>query len=403
MVSSAAIRPPSNAIVRYVRLGLSHSIGFLLIVSTVGCEAFNREQYERYRNGQDSGVVETDITAIDVVDPDVPGLGGGGCLVRNIPDDAGCARAVFPAVPANVMPTPSNGRTYVFAVKEILFGAGNFGNWNQYGFDLDGVCTDPSVIPPRISCANRQLVGDGQQGRDNAFGVGIGTALYISDYFQDPVVNMSIQTARITPGLKITEWSGLDDRTVTVEMVMLVQGRPPAGSASLTWDGRDTWDVERSYTYSRGGNALTSTNAAATACGWLIARFPMMYQLFMPYRAAMRRFTMRNVHLAGPLSEQGGTVDIAATGTVTDLTNDLEWMGLCANDPNAAVTREDVRVGASRSLDVLQDLSFNPAQPCNATSIAGRMTLVPVQLGSTVDTPLANYDPCPADAGTPNG
>ncbi len=375
------------------------SVGIVLWLA--GCQAFDRDRYQSLVNGQDvMDPIGTDVMDTDMFNSDVPGLGGGACLTRTIAADSGCASVVFPSVPPSVPAGPSNGRTYVLAVKSILLGPGTFGRWDLYGFDLDGVCTNPAEIPPKVSCSNRALVADGQQGRDNAFGNGIGVALFVADYYRDSTVTSSISSARITIGFKVTEWSGLDDRSVTVEVVTLVQGRSASGADGLAWDGRDVWNIERSYSQTRSGMPLSQTTTGGIACGWIVARFADITRVYLPHRSAIRRFTLRDLHLAGPVDLlRGGAADITAMSTVSDVLNDLDWMGLCANDPMSQSIRMDVMTGTTRALDVRNDLSFNPALPCEASTISARLELVPVTLGGVVDSPLLNYDPCPADAG----
>ncbi len=373
------------------------TLAIALSCAITGCQAFSREQFERYQSARDvptAGV--TDVQETDVSTP------GGECLVRTIPPDAACTLAVFPAIPSTTVDAPSNGRTYMFAVKSMGLAAGSFGNWEVNGFDLDNTCTNTSMPPAQVSCANANIVGDGLNGRDNAFGSGFGIALYIADYFREPIVNSSILAARITFGVKITEWGGLDDSAITVELVTLVQGRPPMGSAELTWDGRDTWDIERTYSTGPGGVGLNRSATAGAACGWMVAKFDGPIRFYVPHRQSIRRFSVRNLRLAGPLvAEQGGTLQLAATTTIVDLTADMDWMGICANDPSLADTRRDLLIGATRGLDILQNLSVNPAVPCNASSLGVRLDLVPVVIGSTTDSALARYEPCPRDGGGP--
>lgn len=386
---------------RYVVLYRALFYRTMILVSfldLVGCEAFSRDELRAIQNARDvPNPVVPDVVAApdDVPDRDAPGPISGACLTRSQSPNGGCISAVFPSIPAAVPSAASNGRSYLLALKRLEMPAGGFGNWDLIGFDLDKVCSVSAERPQRLSCSNPVGAFDGPQGRDNAFGSGFGIPLVLAEYFRDGIVNTSIDAERITPGVKITEWSGQDDSSVTVELVLLVQGRGSMGRATLAWDGTDTWDIEQSASYDMRGRALTSTTTAGIACGWLVARMPTVTQLYLPFRRATHRFTLRDLHLAGPIDPtRGGSVDVTGLTNISDFTADLPWIGLCPNNPLTSVDRDDALTALTRSLDMLPDLSVNPATPCTAASVGMRLELVPVQLGSTTTTAFANYQPC---------
>jgi hypothetical protein len=354
--------------------------------SSVGCRAFDREQYRTL-------LANADVVVADADDA------GGACLALRQADDAGCVRAVVPTPPAALANQPSNTRTYVLAARRIEVGPSSFGNWRQIGFDRDGICTEPDMTSPR-SCISAQNVTDGDEGRDNAFGSSIGTGLHVMDTFRDGTVTETIGTGRATVGLRITEWGGGDDRSVTVEWLHLTEGRPASGT-ELSWTGTDRWKIEP--TFSLGADRMTvlhRTTDAFVACGYMVARMAMRIPLVLFSGTEQRVMALRGAVVAGPLDPStGGVADVAGFWLREDVVETIPWFGQCPPPFGPRDEYNDRLNAIQRSFDIRSDLVPNPAMPCDAGSIAMRFHWAPVQIDGVSSTALPTRSPCFADAG----
>ncbi len=378
---------------RVVRIALC----MIALWALSACQAFDRDQYDSLRNAMDA---QADVPALDAA-TDIARESGtptGRCLVRDAPADSGCQNAVFPSAPAGLQSRPGNGRVYVLGLKQILLGPGVFGHWDEYGFDLDRTCTSAEV-PHNESCRNGTVVSDGQQGRDNSFGSRLGPVLFLSNVFRDTVINDTIPTGRVTLALRITEWSGGDDRSVTAEFLVVVQGRASRGG-TLAWDGSDTWNIERNASFDGSGRARSLTREAFFACDWLVAKLLDPFTFYLPHGSEIRRFTLRNMHMAGALDPaRGGVIDLTGMSTVADLGEDFDDY-LCSRDPTEVVTVMRAQEQARDSLDIRLDLQSAPDQPCEAVSNGMRLEFAPITVVDTIETPRTLLHPCNGDGGS---
>lgn len=357
------------------------------------CQAFDRDQYQSIVNGFDTST--TDATVADGISDVATEAGAptGRCLVRTVPPNAGCQSAVFPTAPESLQARPSNGRTYVYALRSIQFGPGAFGNWANYGFDIDGVCTSP-VAPNNEGCANTSIIADGIDGRDNGFAATLGSLLFVSDIFRDDTTTESINSGMVVPALRVTEWNGSDDRNITLEWLTVVQGRSSNGGPRLAWDGRDTWNIDHDTTFDENGQAFARTTEAFYACNWLVARTPQPIILRMPQNGALRGFSMRNVHIAGEFDpERGGTLDLTAVATVSDITTDFHNYE-CLGDALTTQSLNRATAQISASLDVRLDLARDRTLPCDAMSLGFRLQFAPITVVDTVVSPRGFLHPC---------
>jgi hypothetical protein len=360
-----------------------------MVCSFSGCKAFDRDRYRALLDGVGSEASVDD--------------GAGTCLQRTARDDAGCVLAIVPPPPSTLTDQPTNGRTYTLALQRLEIGPGSFGNWNQIGFDLDRRCTAPTATLDQQSCLPQQIVADGIDGRDNAFGGAIATSLLVSQTLVDTEVTNELQTGRLALGLRITEWGGGDDRHVSVDWLTLTQGRPPEGSTSLTWDGRDRWMIDPGLSFAPGTTMpLVRSSDAFVACGYFVASFDARVPLAFLHRGRLRMLWVNLVKLAGAFDPaHGGTTDLIGLWTRTNIVDSLPWFDYCP-PPIGPRNAFNDRVNAiAQAFDVLDDLSDNPTTPCNAATLALRMTWRPVTIEDVASTPFPQLNNCNSDGGAP--
>lgn len=359
----------------------------VLGVALSGCQAFDRQRF--------ASIVADVPVDVPVVERDAAS-----CVPRAPVEDGGCGGARFPALPTGVVEQRSNGRSYVLGMRSIAFiGSGRDG-WQQFGFDLDGVCSYATDQPMRTSCQGAQIE-DGINGRDNTFGLRIVPLLALAEFLVEGRVNASIASGLVLPALRFTEWSGGDDAHVSVEFLTVVRGQPPAGSAAFTWDGRDSWQIETALSLNPMGQAQATSSEAFVSCGWTGISGEGLVPLYVPHNGNVRRIIFRRPRVGGLFApDVGGTLDFSGFNTRADIVANLPWIDLCpAPGPNAS-TRESLLQTIGDSFDVLTSGQVSPSQPCDAMSAAVRTEWAPISLRENVAVPELSADQCAVDGGT---
>lgn len=352
-------------------------IAFIVLPWLAHCEAFDRQRYNQLR--ADSG-------------------SEAGCTA-GLTEDAACGTARFPAIPSALANQPSDGRTYIVALKSLQIGGGSLNGWQNFGFDLDGVCSDPAGMSFPQSCRNN-MISDGVNGRDNTFGLRIAPLLAFENVLTDRAVNDSIGSGLIVPAMRITEWGGGDDREIKVEFLTVVRGQPPMGAMGLTWDGRDSWQIETTVTNDAMGAVRLRSTTGHVVCQWTGITTQGLLELYIPQRTALRKLIFRNAVLGGNFSPaRGGTLDIGGYNNMSDYLDNLRWVDLCpAPHPNAQ-TYEAVRSQATTNFDMLESGAIEPNRNCDAMSAGIRTEWAPITLREPTARPELFTDPCATDAG----
>lgn len=360
-----------------------------ILCSLAGCKAFDRDRYHALLDA-----VGSDASVED---------GAGACLQRTATDDAGCSLAILPAPPSALADQPTNGRTYTLALQRLDIGPGSFGNWNQIGFDVDRRCTAPTATAEQQSCRPLQVVADGLDGRDNAFGGAIATSLLITRTLVDTEVTDGLQTGRLALGLRITEWGGGDDRSVSVDWLTLTNGRPPAGSTTLTWDGRDTWTIDPGLSFAPSTTTPRARSSDAfVACGYFVASFGDRVPLAFLNSGRLRLLSVDLVKLAGAFDPaNGGTTDLIGVWTRQNVIESLPWFDYCPPPIGPSGTFNDRIDAISQAFDVLNNLSQNSAVACNAATLALRLVWRPVTVEGVASTSFPQLNNCNSDGGAP--
>jgi hypothetical protein len=372
-----------------VRPSLVHAAALSSLCALCACRAFDRDRYHAL----------LDAVAQEGAAPDA----AGSCLNGTAIDDAGCTLAVIPSPPATLQDQPGNGRTYTLALRRLEIGAGSFGNWSSMGFDLDRRCTTPTSALAAQSCRPLELVADGVDGRDNAFGSVVATGLLVTQVLDERDVNSGLELGRLALGLRVTEWGGGDDRRLAVEWLVLTEGRPPMGAMQLGWDGRDQWKIDPGLTFAMG----TSTPAvraedAFAACGHFSARFAGRMPLPFWSRGRLRLLSVERPTIAGALSpETGGTTDLVGVWTRQNVIDSLPWFEYCPPPIGDRGTYQDRLESLTRSFDVRADLSDNSATACDAASLAMRFQWSPVTIDGVAAAPFPQQNTCNTDGGLP--
>jgi hypothetical protein len=372
----------------------------LALPTTHACQAFDRAEYARLMGRGDASA---DAVASR---PDATADAGPvACAERTRDAGAGCELAIVPSLPPGLQ--NRIGETKVFAVRRVLLGAG--GAWSGIGFDRDGMCTNPNPPDggaPMVPCRAPLVLADGMNGRDNAFGSVIGQVGVFGSSFNERELNSNIADGSSTIGLRLRDFGGPNDASITVELLPLVDGHPPSNpTAAPNWDGRDEWSIHRGLAYGADGRTIRiSTTDAFASCGTIVIPFPNNAPLYFANATIRSQITLTDIRLSGQLDAMGNvtTLDLSAIWARNQIFEDLRTFGVC-QERRSTMEWTTVLLGVAASLDITASGVPNPAADCSAMSVAFRFELVPITVtGDATPPPPMVVDPCAvgSDAGT---
>ncbi len=296
-------------------------------------------------NAPDAGEEDAAVDAFDAA-VDVP------------PIDGGCGRT-WPGR------TESDGtdRDGVYVLRAPVFSQADA--WDEYGWDLDGVCTAPGETHVCVPFELDDPPSDGVMGADNAFGQAFSAIIEdaLPGFGAEIALNMETQPLLIL----LAEWSGEDnDRSVDFSLVStngVVRGD---GRTEPQWDGEDLWRrTEDSFV---AGDPLIEDLAAYVTDGVLVATIRERQPIFIPWiggrRVALRLF--RGV-LTGKISEDRSVMtDVLLQGYIglSDLRRLFDEAGMCAGSD----VRDALDAATNAALD--GELRDPATGVCDAVSIA---------------------------------
>ncbi len=301
----------------------------------------------------------------------------------------------------------------VFVVRRLHFGWPPDIAWRNFGFDFDGVCTDPAQgAAARIPCAplgGTRPVEDGERGIDNAFAVRLGQAIAASGRLTERDLNMNIERGRASLAMRIVDYGGSDDGEVTVDLLPVTSGhRPGAPMAPPTWDGNDEWYVDRAIAYQPG---TLMPNVRVTSAfiynGTLVARLPSRTPIVLLANGRdYVRFTLSGALLQGPIGGGGrrlGPLDLAGYLPIADLRSDLSSLGLCPGSIEYMVVSGFLDGAADLFVEGDQ-VRVAPGVMCNALSVGMNTEWTEITLNDLVDPGTGiPINSCNADAGMDAG
>lgn len=364
------------------------------------CQAFDRAEYARLTGRFDASAdgtashsdASTDGAAVV-------------CAARTRDAGPGCELAIIPSPPPGLRNIP--GETRVFAVRRVLLGAG--GAWASIGFDRDGMCTTPNPPDggaPNVPCRSPLVLADGMNGRDNAFGSVIGQVGVFGNSFNENRLNDNIADGSSTIGLRLRDFGGINDGSITVELLPLVHGHPPSNPTAMpNWDGHDEWSIHRGLAYGADGRTIRiSTTDAFTSCGTIVIPFANNAPLYFANARNRTQITLTDIRLVGQLDAMGNvtTLDLSALWARNQIYEDLRTFGVC-QERLLPMQWTTILLAIEASLDITASGVPNPEADCSAMSVALRFELVPITVsGDETPPPPIVADPCAegSDAGT---
>ena len=330
--------------------------------------------------------------------------------------DGVCNPAHAPALPSDLGDRSLCGDAgvteRVFAVQMLTFGFPPRMDWRQHGFDLDNVCTDPSV-PGSAPCTTPGSGGipveDGDRGRDNAFSSRIGQVLEGSMVLTEQGINGNIASGLATIAVRVRNYGGgPDDGQVTLEVLPVVHGhRPDSTTAPPQWDGHDVWHIDGAIAYDpmHPGVPAVRVDTAYVVGGTLVARLQSHTSLsLLRNSTSYVRFNLSGLVVAGALGAGGtalGPLDFGGWITLADLRNDLGQLGLCAGSATYLIVSSYLDSAADMYI-VGDSVTIAPAAMCNAISIGFGTTMVPITLGADETSHDYEAPPC-GDGGLEGG
>jgi|LNFM01.1.fsa_nt_gb hypothetical protein len=363
-----------------------------------GCQSFDRAEFARLSGRTDARV---DSSSTDARADARPADGGSAeCAQQTRSPSPGCTLSVIPTVPMGLRNSVDNARPVrVFAARAINFGSG--GAWQSIGFDRDGLCSTISN-PMDVPCRSSLPQIDGMNGRDNTFGSVITSITAFGTTFDETRLNRSIMRGTGTIGLRLRDFGGRDDGSITADLIPLVDGHPPGRAADPpAWDGRDEWSINRGIAYGLDGTtARITTSDAFTSCGTFVAPFPNTSPIYFNNDLTRSQLTLTDIRLVGSFDASNNlpAIDLSALWVRAQIFEDLRSFGAC----RGLLSERDyllLTTGVEAALDLPASGIPNPEAACSAMSIGFRIELAPVTIaGDAPDPPPIVRDLC-ADAG----
>ncbi len=381
------------------------SCALLVAASMLDCQSFDRAEYARLTGRSDSGARPDGSVTADGGGDAATDAGPVVCAERTRVVSPSCTLNVVPSLPPNLPNTL--GMTKVFAVRRVTVGAG--GAWQTIGHDRDGMCT--SLMgndggAPMFSCRSPLPLMDGVNGRDNALGAVIGQVGVFGGSLNETDLNSGISEGNSSIGLRLRDFGGVNDGSITVELLPLSGGHPAGNPTAMpNWDGRDEWGINRSLAYGADGRTIrVSTTDAFSSCGTVVMPFPNNAPLYFSNDRIRTQLTLTDIRVVGQLDANGNlpSVELSALWARNQVFEDLRTFGAC-QELLSTSEWTTILLGIAAALDIPASGVANPAADCSAMSVGFRFDLVPVTLTGDVSPPPPMVtDPCmiPRDAGT---
>jgi cysteine-rich repeat protein len=293
--------------------------------------------------------------------------------------------------------------------------------WEDFGFDLDGLCTNSSTCPgsSRVSCQNSApaLPYDGQLCRDNTFARLQPVVAKVPEIGQrfglnESVFNCSLWRGSYNAIVRISGYNGKpDDANVRVDFYDS-NGTEEAAPWSCPadnfkgqyprWRSSLKWRINRAGLAGTAGstpgslpNSITADPNAYVKHGYLVAQLPdgSKYGFVgdgMPYNG-FRFNTHRALFVGNIVKAQDGTWamrDGLTAGRIvkSDLAQAFREIGFCANGDDK-MFYESMLGYLDDNADVLSNGATDPNMPCDALSYGIAFDAAQITPGMVVDLP----------------
>ena len=296
---------------------------------------------------------------------------------------------------------PGGSTDFLVAATSINFGDLPDGGFDDtLGYDLDGLCTFHGQGPPCMLApwTDAGVVHDGPNGQDNGIGRFVA--------YQEEIVGVqSLSTSALTSAIQqdqnapplilhITGYDGFPTSTVTAEWLLPAVNTGDAGSrwqvpdgGLPTFDYAGRWPADRAYVNSSHLVAHFSNGPAIR-----IANIPL------PTKDVTVVASVVNTSLG---QDQDGVKVVGWTSmqtmfaTLPNFTQQINGQAACTNNP----AYPGVKGIYCSIADVLADGGVSPSTLCDGISFAVKLTVTPVNIGSSVTETL----PSLCEAGTDPG
>ena len=285
----------------------------------------------------------------------------------------------------------------IFALRDVVLDQAD-DVWLNYGYDLDGYCTN---IATERSCEpplGGTVAIDGERGLDNAAGERLLSILVEGFPTVAEQAQIDQASGRAAVVLRVRGYNGLDDDpSVEVALMQSVHAIPEGGTLGddPAWDGRDRWYVsEADFVSGDPEDPLVLDDTAYVAGRTLVMEIPAGRGISFPWSGLFLELRLTGGVLTGEISADGtllSNVQLAGRWPSVDLRDALDGIGLCPGDPG--------RSTAELLLSSLPDIREDPSDDglgvtCNAFSVGIGMLGYRARWGGVV-TPTPTPDPCP--------
>ncbi len=312
------------------------------------------------------------------------------------------------------VPDPTSiGRTLVYAMDHMSTGMdmNKPDDWKTTGVDIDCLNTTSSGTPlqcKRVAGAQAKMMQDGDQGRDNSFGLNIGgfICLLESGGLAPNVEQGQNQTMLEGSGggllFTIENFGGMNDPRVTFTVYLSRGVIDPSGdqAAPAKWDGTDVWSID-SDSVGESNVPLFRDDAAYVNNGIVVARLADGAPFKFADDKAALTVALNHAVVVMQLSDDlKRVVDASVTGawkTVSALTSIAAFAAgwdICPGN----FQYQAAAVIVQQSSDLRLDLAPDPTLDCDAISIALGFGGSEAKLGPIVSAPPPNPAACDAGA-----
>lgn len=260
-------------------------------------------------------------------------------------------------------------------------------NFADYGYDLDGQCTDSTE---NRSCAGGTVVADGEFGEDNVF------AQHLMVGIQDTLgtdvqsrARLSLRQGNKVPMIHLENWNGEpNDPLVSVWAAVSADFETFTPQEEPLWDGTDIfYPREESFVEGMIGDPLGIDDAAYVADGVLVANIPETTFSFAFFQGIEEiGIQIRDLTITAEIQEDGSLTNVILAGRwrILDMLQAFAQAGFC----QGSLDYMAIAFVGEQFADVRADSrSDNMGATCDAISMGVGFTGVAIELGSETRDP----------------
>lgn len=302
----------------------------------------------------------------------------------------GCG--VKPIGPPKNPPTKKDGVDFYLAVKTLDFGEKEENGspvYKGYGLDLDGYCSCPDDFFCKGTDPDPSRYCDGPNGRDNAAGALVAAFSKMLEDFNSVTFSKSMVNGDFTILFQVTGYNGEpDDDQVEVAWIL---GDNLSDTATPQWNGQDVWPVQ-SKSFEADGISPTIVDKNAYVRGnVLVATLPGGELHGEDISITMTAPVLIGTLIPPDANSNYWRIDDGMLAARWDAKNILALLGrrtdpftkkpLCTDSQ----IYTNIKAMVCQFADISLGVQAQPNVPCNALSLAMKLTAVESKIGEHLD------------------